>query len=66
MAFYVKDEYRTNPISLREGGFDVQLFFKEGAPRIYKRVKNPGAFYMKAKRENPGKIGHYRILGESE
>lgn len=40
----VKDEHRTNPLSLQPGGGVVRVTFKNGQFRDYDKVKNPAAF----------------------
>lgn len=47
----VKDDYRTNPLSLQPGGVDVKVYYPNGKARIYSRIKNVEAYtrYMKNK-----------------
>lgn len=40
----VKDEHRTNPLSLQPGGGVVRVTFKNGTFRDYDKIKNPAAF----------------------
>lgn len=40
----VKDEHRTNPLSLEPGGGVVRVTFKNGEFRDYDKIKNPAAF----------------------
>ena len=40
----VKDEHRTNPLSLQPGGGVVRVTFKNGEFRDYDKIKNPAAF----------------------
>jgi hypothetical protein len=65
MGYFVKDEYRTSPLSHRPGGFDVQIFFDKGPSRIYPRVKFPYKFW-KESRENHPNIKGYKVLGISK
>ena len=37
----VKDEHRTNPLSLEPGGGVVRVTFKNGKFRDYDKIKNP-------------------------
>jgi len=37
MGYFVKDEYRTSPLSHRPGGFDVQIFFQRGLQEFIQR-----------------------------
>lgn len=39
----VKDEYRTNPLSIKPGGEEVFVYYG-GKLRIYDKVKNPLAY----------------------
>ena len=65
MSFYVADKFRENPLSLTEGGKDVELFFEDRGSMIYSRIKNPFAFWKKAQREDPAVIS-YKVLGDSK
>lgn len=40
----VKDEYRSNPLSLEPGGVEVMVTEANGGFKIYDKVKNPKAF----------------------
>ena len=53
MGYFVKDEYRTNPLSHRPGGFDVQIFFDKGPSRIYSKVKSPDKFWKESRENDP-------------
>jgi hypothetical protein len=37
----VKDEFRTNELSLKPGGHKVTVSYANGYTRVYERVKNP-------------------------
>jgi len=41
---YVKDEYRTNPLSTQPGGSTVSVTYRGGSVRVYDKVKNPRAY----------------------
>jgi hypothetical protein len=40
----VKDQFRTNELSLKPGGYTVTVVYSNGDKRIYNNVKNPGAY----------------------
>jgi hypothetical protein len=44
MAYDVKDEYRTNPLSLIPGGYTVMVEYKDGTILFYDKIKNPNAY----------------------
>ena len=44
--FVVKDEYRTNPLSHKPGGYRVKIC-KNGKVYVYDKVKNPKAYARK-------------------
>jgi hypothetical protein len=41
---HVRDEYRTNKLSLEPGGHQVAVTFKNGKTLVYDKVKNPKAY----------------------
>ena len=38
---HVKDEFRTNNLSLQPGGFTVTVEYRDGSKRSYDKVKDP-------------------------
>jgi|688.fasta_scaffold65150_4 hypothetical protein len=44
MPVKVKDEYRTNPLSVEPGGHEVTVIHEGGKTFIYDKVKRPGAY----------------------
>ncbi len=44
MSVKVKDQYRTNQLSLEPGGHEVTITHQGGATFIYDKVKRPGAY----------------------
>lgn len=40
----VADEYRTNPLSLKPGGYTVKVIHETGKVFVYDKVKKPGAY----------------------
>lgn len=44
MGFKVRDEYRTNPLSLRPGGYTICVEMLTGEVREYDKIKNPIAY----------------------
>jgi len=59
--FYVGDSFRTNPLSLTNGGHDVEIYFKDKPSRVYSNVKSPFSFWKKARNEDSS-IKGYRVL----
>lgn len=54
----VKDKYRTNPLSLEPGGYNVVVVYEGGLKLVYDKVKKPG-WYVKSiseKNKEHGKI----------
>lgn len=44
--FVVADEYRTNPLSLVEGGVTVRSEMKDGSKKDYTKIKDPDAYII--------------------
>ena len=44
MSIRVKDQHRTNPLSLKPGGQEVTIIYENGQSFIYDKVKNPGLY----------------------
>jgi len=61
MTFFVSDKFRKNKLSFKPGGEAVEIFFQNGTSRIYSKVKNPEAFFRKA-RKNNSNVKSYKIL----
>lgn len=51
----VGDEYRTNPLSLKPGGYTVTVYFQGGNHLMYDKVKRPGS-YIRAIENKHGNI----------
>ena len=45
--FKVGDQYRTNPLSLKPGGYEVTVVYQDGKRFVYDKVKKPG-WYVKS------------------
>jgi|688.fasta_scaffold380130_3 hypothetical protein len=45
----VKEEFRTNPLSLQPGGSEVKLFCQDGVVFIYDNIKSPTNYISKVK-----------------
>ena len=43
----VADRYRTNELSLIEGGFTVTVYYKDNRILVYDKIKNPKAYVAK-------------------
>jgi len=52
MGFRVKDQFRSNDLSLVPGGSIVRVYFKDGRVIDYDKVKNVAA-YCRTIRKNP-------------
>ena len=44
----VKPEYRTNPLSLRPGGYSVTVIMRNGQRLMYENIKSPDAYIRRA------------------
>jgi len=49
----VSDNYRTNALSLKPGGYVVKVSHSDGRVFIYDKVKKPGAYLKMIKDKNP-------------
>lgn len=65
-ALKVSDEYRTNSLSLKPGGYEVTVTHQNGKSFVYDKVKKPGV-YVKSISDNSknGPIKEIRIDGET-
>jgi hypothetical protein len=63
----VSDQYRTNPLSLKPGGYTVTAVHETGKIFIYDRVKNPRAYIksMSTEQSEHGAIIEVRIDDKS-
>jgi hypothetical protein len=41
---HVGDNFRTNPLSLKPGGYDVTVFYSNGKSFIYDKIKTPAKY----------------------
>lgn len=64
-GFKVGDEYRTNPLSHKPGGYEVQVNYSSGKFLVYDKVKFPGAYIKhledSGKNEKYGQIVEVRV-----
>lgn len=65
-ALKVKDQFRTNDLSLKPGGYEVTVIHENGKIFIYDKIKNPGMYIksISAKSKN-GPIVEIKIDGET-
>jgi hypothetical protein len=63
--FYVGDRFRTNPLSLVPGGYDVKLYYSDKKPLVYNKVKDPEK-YFKTCCVRDSTVVDYEIIGESK
>jgi hypothetical protein len=63
----VSDQYRTNPLSLKPGGYTVTAVHETGKIFIYDKVKNPGAYIksMSTEQSEHGAISEVLIDNKS-
>jgi hypothetical protein len=61
-GFKVSDEYRTNPLSLKPGGHEIQVSYSGGKFLVYDKVKYPGAYIKNL--EESGKNSKYGVIVE--
>ena len=40
----VQDQYRTNPLSLKPGGYEVTVVYSSGKSFVYDKVKKPSKY----------------------
>jgi hypothetical protein len=59
---YVKDEYRTNPLSLIPGGHEVTITYEDGFSQTYDKVKSPKAFVSKLRDHKKRKTKIIRVV----
>ena len=59
---HVKDNYRTNPLSLQPGGSTVKAIHERGKVFVYDKVKRPGAYIKRMNTE--AKIAQYGPIVE--
>jgi hypothetical protein len=58
MSLHVTDNFRTNPLSLKPGGYEVTGIHEGGKSFIYDKVKKPGSYIKSISNDN----GHGRIM----
>jgi hypothetical protein len=61
---FVKDMYRTNPLSLQDGGHTVEIAFEGGLTLVYDRIKNPRAYVNRIKKEQARKVVNVYVDGQ--
>jgi hypothetical protein len=59
---HVKDNYRTNPLSLQPGGSTVKAIHERGKAFVYDKVKNPGAYIKRINTDE--RIAEYGAIVE--
>ena len=50
----VSDQYRTNPLSLKEGGYEVTVIHSTGKSFVYDKVKRPGMYVKSISAQDKG------------
>jgi hypothetical protein len=61
-TIHVKDEYRTNPLSLEPGGHQVTVFYDNGSNFVYDKVKKPSSYIRNIYNKEKGARSMTRIL----
>jgi hypothetical protein len=61
----ISDKYRTNPLSLKEGGYSVTISYEDGSIFTYDKVKNPGRYIQSITVGKHGNIKEIQVDGVS-
>ena len=40
-TLHISDQYRTNPLSLRPGGYEIRVIYNSGKTYVYDKIKDP-------------------------
>jgi hypothetical protein len=43
-TLHIADQYRTNPLSLRPGGYEVRVIYNSGKTYVYDKIKDPSRY----------------------
>ena len=43
-TLHIADQYRTNPLSLRPGGYEVRVVYNTGKTYVYDKIKDPSRY----------------------
>jgi hypothetical protein len=63
---HVGDDFRTNPLSLKPGGYDVTVIYQSGKAFTYDKVKNPASYVTRISSNSKyGQIVEILIDGNS-
>jgi hypothetical protein len=63
--FYVKDKYRTNPLSLQPGGHTVSVEYENGDVLRYDKIKSPKTYVRTIEYDEVrGKVVNVIVDGE--
>jgi len=63
---HVKDNFRTNPLSLQPGGDTVKTIHQDGKIFVYDKVKRPGAYIKNISMYRFGPAVPEESLGKSK
>lgn len=63
----VKDQYRTNELSLKPGGFSVKVIHENGRSFVYDKIKSPASYvaYISRTENANGNITEIQIEGKT-
>jgi hypothetical protein len=63
----VKDQYRTNELSLKPGGFNVKVIHENGRSFVYDKIKSPASYvaYISRTENANGNITEIQIEGKT-
>jgi hypothetical protein len=63
---HVGDDFRTNPLSLKPGGYDVTVIYQNGKSFTYDKIKNPANYITRISSNSKyGQIVEILIDGNS-
>jgi hypothetical protein len=64
---HVTDDFRTNPLSLKPGGYDVTVIYQSGKSFTYDKIKNPANYITRISSNSKyGQIVEILIDGNSK
>jgi hypothetical protein len=66
-TLHVTDDFRTNPLSLKPGGYDVTVIYQSGKSFTYDKIKNPANYVTRISSNSKyGQIVEILIDGNSK
>lgn len=43
-TLHISDQYRTNPLSLSPGGYEIRVIYNSGKTYVYDKIKDPSRY----------------------